>query len=33
VFGNELPTGEALAVPVSELRRLLGTNSFVPVAC
>jgi hypothetical protein len=33
VFGNELPTGEALAVPASELRRLLGANSFVPVAC
>jgi S1-C subfamily serine protease len=33
VFGNELPTGQALAVPVSELRRLLGANSFVPVVC
>ena len=33
VFGNELPTGEALAVPASQLRRLLGTNAFVPVAC
>jgi hypothetical protein len=33
VFGNELPTGEALAVPVSQLRRLIGADSFVPVAC
>ena len=33
VFGNELPTGEALAVPASQLRRLLGTTAFVPVAC
>jgi S1-C subfamily serine protease len=33
VFGNELPMGQALAIPASELRRLIGTNSFVPVAC
>ncbi len=33
VFGNELPTGEALVVPVSDLRRLLATNAFVPVTC
>jgi S1-C subfamily serine protease len=33
VFGNELPTGEALAVPASELRRLLGARSLVPVTC
>jgi S1-C subfamily serine protease len=33
VFGNELPTGEGLAIPVSVLRRLLASNSFVPVAC
>ena len=34
VFGNELPDGRALAVPASQLRRLLVTNAFTPlVSC
>jgi S1-C subfamily serine protease len=33
VFGNELPTGDALAIPASVLRRLLAARSFVPAGC
>jgi len=33
VFGNEVPTGQALVIPVSQLRRLLADHAFVPVAC
>ena len=33
VFGNELPTGDALAVPASALRRLVSSGAFVPDAC
>ncbi len=33
VFGNELPDGRALAVPASQLRRLLAANAFAPTSC
>jgi hypothetical protein len=33
VFGNELPTGDAVAVPASVLRRLVSSGAFVPGAC
>ena len=33
VFGDELPNGQALVVPASQLRRLLAAKAFVPVVC
>jgi S1-C subfamily serine protease len=33
VFGNELPDGRALAVPGSQLRRLLAGHRFAPTSC
>jgi len=33
VFGDEVPTGEGLAIPASELRRLLAPGSLVPSSC
>lgn len=33
VFGNELPSGNALAVPASALRRLIASGSFIPSTC
>jgi len=33
VFGNEVPTGNALVIPASALRSLLRTDAFVPSGC
>jgi len=33
VFGDEMPTGEALVIPVSQLRRLLAPGSLVASSC
>jgi S1-C subfamily serine protease len=33
VFGDEIPTGQALAIPASALRRALSASPLVPSAC
>jgi S1-C subfamily serine protease len=33
LFGIEVPTGQALAIPASALRRLLRSSSFVATSC
>jgi S1-C subfamily serine protease len=33
VFGNEVPTGQALAIPASALRRVLGGDDLEASAC
>jgi len=33
LFGNEVPTGNALVIPASALRSLLRANAFVPSGC
>lgn len=33
VFGDEVPTGQALAIPASALRALLAASAFVPSRC
>jgi S1-C subfamily serine protease len=33
VFGDEVPTGNALVIPASALRSLLRANAFVPSSC
>jgi len=33
VFGDEVPTGNALVIPASALRSLLRTDAFVPSGC
>jgi hypothetical protein len=33
LFGNEIPTGNALVIPASALRSLLRADAFVPSGC